>query len=67
MHQAKQKHSGFIESTSAIDQCNTRDLTLTDELRYAIRSNELVACYQPKVDIKTGIVKELEALVRWKH
>jgi EAL domain-containing protein (putative c-di-GMP-specific phosphodiesterase class I) len=38
-----------------------------DELRYAIRSNELVACYQPKVDIKTGAVKELEALVRWKH
>ncbi len=67
MHQAKQKHSGFVESTSAIDQCNTRDLTLMDELRYAIRSNELVACYQPKVDIKTGAVKELEALVRWKH
>ena len=67
MYQAKQKHIGFVESTSALDQCNTRDLTLMDELRYAIRSNELVAYYQPKVDIKTGAVKELEALVRWKH
>jgi len=67
MYQAKQEHIGIVEYNSALDQCNTRDLTLMDELRYAIRSNELVACYQPKVDIKTGAVKELEALVRWKH
>jgi len=67
MYQAKQEHIGIVEYNSALDQCNTRDLTLMDELRYAIRSNELVAYYQPKVDIKTGAVKELEALVRWKH
>jgi len=67
MHQAKQKHIGVVENTSALDQCNTRRPTLMDELRHAIISNELVAYYQPKVDLKTGIVKGLEALVRWKH
>jgi len=67
MHQAKQENIGFVEYNSALNQCNTRDLMLMGELRHAIRSNELVACYQPKVDIKTGAVKELEALVRWKH
>jgi len=67
MYQAKQEHIGFVKSTPALDQCNTRDLTLMGELRHAIIKNELVAYYQPKVDIKTGAVKELEALVRWKH
>ncbi len=67
MYQAKQKHREFIIYTTALDRCNTRRLTLMGELREAIVNNELVAYYQPKVDIKTGIIKELEALVRWKH
>ena len=37
------------------------------ELRKAIINNELVAYYQPKIDIKTGIINEVETLVRWKH
>ena len=67
MHQAKQENIGFVKYNSALNQCNTRDQMLMGELRHAIIKNELVAYYQPKVDIKTGIVKELEALVRWKH
>jgi diguanylate cyclase (GGDEF)-like protein len=67
MYQAKQKHCGFIMYTTTLDRCNTRRLTLMGELREAIINNELVAYYQPKIDIKTGKIKELEALVRWKH
>jgi len=67
MYQAKQKHCGFIMYTTALDRCNTRRLTLMGELREAIINNELVAYYQPKIDIKTGKIKEPEALVRWKH
>jgi len=67
MHQAKQKHIGFVEDNSALNQCNTRHPTLMGKLRHAIISNELVAYYQPKVDLKTGAIKGLEALVRWKH
>lgn len=45
----------------------TYDSNLMKELSHAIRSNKLVACYQPKVDVKTGEFQELEALVRWNY
>ena len=67
MYQAKQKHRDFIVYTTALDRCNTRRLTLMGELREAIINNELVAYYQPKIDIKTGMIREVETLVRWKH
>ena len=67
MYQAKKKNCGIIEYTTSLDRCNTRRLTLMGELRKAIINNELVAYYQPKIDVKTGIINEVEALVRWEH
>jgi EAL domain-containing protein (putative c-di-GMP-specific phosphodiesterase class I)/FixJ family two-component response regulator len=37
------------------------------ELRAAIANDELVNHYQPKVDVATGAVAGVEALVRWRH
>lgn len=37
------------------------------ELAHAIDHGEIVAHYQPKVDIRTGIVRGVEALARWQH
>jgi EAL domain-containing protein (putative c-di-GMP-specific phosphodiesterase class I) len=37
------------------------------ELRSAIVLHELVLHYQPQVDLKTGKVSRVEALVRWQH
>ena len=40
---------------------------LEDELSTAISSNQLVVHFQPQVDINTGAVLGVEALVRWQH
>jgi len=42
-------------------------LELETDLRRAIRASQLEVYYQPKIDVKTGHVAGLEALVRWPH
>lgn len=37
------------------------------ELAAAIHNGDIVAFYQPKVDIRTGMLKGVEALARWMH
>ena len=44
-----------------------RRLDLEAELRHAIEHDELVCYFQPEVDITTGAVFGVEALVRWQH
>jgi diguanylate cyclase (GGDEF)-like protein/PAS domain S-box-containing protein len=42
-------------------------LILLAELRKAIKDDGLVLHYQPKIDVRTGAVTAVEALVRWPH
>ncbi|WP_084039530.1 bifunctional diguanylate cyclase/phosphodiesterase [Demequina sp. NBRC 110053] len=47
---------------------NTLDrLQLLADLRAAVNVGELSVVYQPQVDLRSGRVVALEALVRWKH
>jgi len=42
-------------------------LTLESDLRNAISKNEFQLYYQPKVDLKTGMISSIESLIRWNH
>ncbi|MEZ5226456.1 MAG: EAL domain-containing protein [Acidimicrobiales bacterium] len=42
-------------------------LEVERELRRAIRTGQLVVHFQPIVEVETGRVDRLEALVRWQH
>ena len=44
-----------------------KQLSLAHDLRQAIVGNQLLLHYQPKIDMKTGHVTGVEALVRWRH
>ena len=53
--------------SSDLNRASYRQLWLEGQLHRALENNELILHYQPKIDLKTGQVKAMEALVRWLH
>lgn len=53
--------------TQDLDDMLKYRTTLENGLRTAIEYNEFFLHYQPKLEIKTGEIKGMEALLRWKH
>jgi len=49
------------------DEAVDREVSLLSELDEAIDNNEIQVVYQPKLDLKTGKIGSVEALVRWHH
>jgi diguanylate cyclase (GGDEF)-like protein len=65
MYQAKQRRSGVEYFSDELNLAAQQQLTLESGLRKALERDELALVYQPKVDLASGRVVGLEALVRW--
>jgi len=68
MYVAKSAHIGMSTYSSESDAHNTERLVLLGDLRHALDvEGELEIFYQPKVNLTSGEVVGLEALLRWNH
>ncbi|MBN3724871.1 putative bifunctional diguanylate cyclase/phosphodiesterase [Burkholderia sp. Ac-20379] len=67
MYVAKRANAGYALYDKKHDQNNAERLSLMSELRQAVEHDQLTLFYQPKLDLATGMVKYVEALVRWEH
>jgi diguanylate cyclase (GGDEF)-like protein len=66
MYRAKLGGAPYACYQHDLDQIGNR-LELLDELRAAIKEHQLVLHYQPQLDLRTGQIVAVEALVRWDH
>ena len=70
MYSAKSSGDGpttYQEPTTADGQHTSRLMLLGDLRRALATDGEIHMHYQPKIDLSTGAVTGLEALVRWNH
>jgi len=67
MYAAKRTGGGCALYTAEQDPHTPQRLTLLSALHHAITHDELRLHYQPTVDVTTGQVRMVEALVRWPH
>src|SRR5690606_29382252 len=67
MYAAKRADSWFEYYDQAHDGHTVRRLGMMSELRQALEADALVLHYQPQVNLGTGRVDSVEALLRWNH
>ena len=71
LNMARGKSLPVVVYDSHTDQHSILRLSLMSDLRQAIRDNQLVLYYQPKLDLRNGVqqaeVNQVECLVRWIH
>jgi diguanylate cyclase (GGDEF)-like protein len=67
LYRAKERRDCFTFYDAEMDEYNRKHIELQNDLREAIKNQDLEAYYQPKVDCNTHQVKGLEALARWSH
>jgi diguanylate cyclase (GGDEF)-like protein len=68
LHRAKNHGPGSYEIyAQGMNEAAHQRLARESELHQAVRRDELRVRYQPQIDLRTGRVIGVEALVRWEH
>jgi len=68
MHQSKDDgRNTFRFYNAAMTRAARERLTLETNLRRAIEQQEFLVYYQPQIDVSSGNILGVEALVRWDH
>ncbi|MGB7413340.1 MAG: EAL domain-containing protein, partial [Thermosynechococcaceae cyanobacterium] len=68
LYRSKEHGRGTYQLFSPAMNSKVPDLlALENGLRHAIERSELLLYYQPKINIQTGAIMGLEALIRWQH
>ncbi|MCC7151806.1 MAG: EAL domain-containing protein [Rubrivivax sp.] len=67
MYRSKTRGGG-IDIYTPSDLAHTREqVQLASELSLALKNEEILLHYQPKMDIRSGQTTSVEALIRWQH
>jgi diguanylate cyclase (GGDEF)-like protein/PAS domain S-box-containing protein len=68
MYRAKEQGRNNVQRYRAdLQQHAHQTLEIESQLRRAIERNELLLHYQPQLDLATGEIVAVEALIRWRH
>ena len=67
MYHAKEGGNHYQFFLSSMGVLSSERLKLENDLRKALERKEFFLHYQPKVDLNTGEIISVEALVRWQH
>jgi diguanylate cyclase (GGDEF)-like protein/PAS domain S-box-containing protein len=65
LKRAKARGERTLFYTQAMNEAVAGNLSLESQLRHALKNEEFVLHYQPKLDLRTGKLASAEALIRW--
>jgi len=67
MYVAKRARNEYAVYDATLDTYNPDHLALLRDLREAIQQGNINAAFQPKIDLRRGVIVGVEALARWHH
>ncbi|MEE4377104.1 MAG: EAL domain-containing protein [Candidatus Competibacteraceae bacterium] len=66
-HCKAQNKGGYEFYTSHMNKTFSESLSLETSLRKALETEQFAVFYQPQIDISSGAIVGMEALIRWNH
>ena len=67
MYQGKRGTAGVVVFEPTLAPAPSQDLNIQHDMRQALEAGELRLLYQPQMDLRTGRIHGVEALLRWQH